>query len=327
MKGQDTAGKAFQGYVWGGHIAKGWRKADLTGDGNAEFVLLGVSSKPRKKLTDIQGELRILQKGRVLHRSNVPGLCLFEDCGSSALLRILNVPSANNALVIEASVMTIGCWAGIEKTYFYWNGAELELIYHAELISGKVLANHPFSVKDKNGAEVMTCRYVREGDDYNPLWDCRGVKAKPVAAQAVVVRAKWIRCISWLYNFPLQYCNSDAHEKVPLWNFTFVKLGYAIKQRNKKKRTLVAKIGRGFVILFSSILLLILIVLLLIQTAPVQNFARKKIVSFLEQKLDTKVAIGGLDITFPKMLVLEGSLYRRPNSGYVAGRSPVEGGH
>lgn len=190
VKGQDTAGKAFQGYVWGGHIAKGWRKADLTGDGNAEFVLLGVSSKPRKKLTDIQGELRILQKGRVLHRSDVPGLCLFEDCGSSALLRILNVPSANNALVIEASVMTIGCWAGIEKTYFYWNGAELELIYHAELISGKVLSNQPFSVKDKNGAEVMTCRYVREGDDYNPLWDCRGVKAKPVAAQAVVVRAK-----------------------------------------------------------------------------------------------------------------------------------------
>jgi len=190
VKGQNAAGKAFQGYVWGGHIAKGWRKADLTGDGKAEFVLLGVSSKPRKKLTDIHGELRILQKGRVLHRSDVPGLCLFEDCGSSALLRILNVPAANNALVIEASTMTIGCWAGIEKTYFYWNGSGLELICHAELISGKVLSSHPFSVKDKNGAEVMNCRYVREGDDYNPLWDCRGTKAKPAAAQAVVVRAK-----------------------------------------------------------------------------------------------------------------------------------------
>jgi len=77
-------------------------------------------------------------------------------------------------------------------------------------------------------------------------------------------------------------------------------------KETKKKRTLVAKIGRGFAILFLSILFLILIVLLLLQTAPVQNFARKKIVSFLEQKLDTKVAIGGLDITFPKMLVLEG---------------------
>jgi len=190
VKGHNAAGKAFKGYIWGGHIAKGWRKADLTGDGKAEFVLLGVSSKPRKKLTDIHGELRILQKGRVLHRSDVPGLCLFEDCGSSALLRILNVPAANNALVIEASTMTIGCWAGIEKTYFYWNGAGLELICHAELISGKVLSNQPFSVKGKNGAELMTCRYVREGDDYNPLWDCRGTKAKAGAVPAVVVRAK-----------------------------------------------------------------------------------------------------------------------------------------
>jgi len=77
-------------------------------------------------------------------------------------------------------------------------------------------------------------------------------------------------------------------------------------KETKKKRTLTAKIGRGFAILFLSILFLIVILLLLIQTAVVQNFARKKIVSFLEQKLDTKVAIDGLDITFPKMLVLEG---------------------
>lgn len=190
VKGQDVSGKAFQGYVWGGNIAKGWRKADLTGDGKSEFVLLGVSSKPRKKLTSINAELRILQKGRLLYRGDVPGLCLFEDCGSSALLRVLNVPAANNALVIEASTMTIGCWAGIEKTYFFWNGSGLELVCHTELISGKVLVNHPFSLKDKSGNGIMTCRYVREGDDYNPLWDCRGMKPKTAGAQAVVVRAK-----------------------------------------------------------------------------------------------------------------------------------------
>ncbi|MDQ6812125.1 MAG: translocation/assembly module TamB, partial [Bacteroidota bacterium] len=44
----------------------------------------------------------------------------------------------------------------------------------------------------------------------------------------------------------------------------------------------------------------------LIQTAPVQNFARKKIVSFLGTKLKTRVEIRGLDIDFPKMLVLQG---------------------
>lgn len=79
-------------------------------------------------------------------------------------------------------------------------------------------------------------------------------------------------------------------------------------QSNKEtrpKRALIAKIGRGFAIFFLSILILIFLLLLAIQTALVQNFARKKIVAFLEQKLDTEVEIGGLDITFPKMLVLE----------------------
>ncbi|HOY19823.1 MAG TPA: translocation/assembly module TamB domain-containing protein, partial [Haliscomenobacter sp.] len=39
---------------------------------------------------------------------------------------------------------------------------------------------------------------------------------------------------------------------------------------------------------------------------PVQNFARKKIVAYLEQKLGTALSIKRLDISFPKMLVLEG---------------------
>ncbi len=190
VKSSGASGKTISGYVWGGYIAKGWRKFDLTGDGKSEFVLLGVSSKPRKKLADIRAELRILQNGHLMHRKEIPGLCLFEDCGSSALLRILNLPAANNALVIEASTMTIGCWAGIEKTYFYWNGAGLDLICHTELISGTVFSNEPFYLKDKNGAELMACRYVREGEDYNPLWDCRAIKPKASGAQAVVVRAK-----------------------------------------------------------------------------------------------------------------------------------------
>jgi aspartate carbamoyltransferase regulatory subunit len=48
------------------------------------------------------------------------------------------------------------------------------------------------------------------------------------------------------------------------------------------------------------------LILIAIQTAPVQNFARGKIVSFLENKLKTRVEIKRLDIDFPKMLVLEG---------------------
>jgi hypothetical protein len=75
--------------------------------------------------------------------------------------------------------------------------------------------------------------------------------------------------------------------------------------KTTKKRSLLAKIGRitGFFLL--SLVALIIIILLLIQTAPVQNFGRKKIVAFLENKLHTRVEIGRLDIDFPKMLVLE----------------------
>ncbi len=72
------------------------------------------------------------------------------------------------------------------------------------------------------------------------------------------------------------------------------------------KRSLLAKIGRGFGIFFLSIFALIVLLLIAIQTAPVQNFARKKIVSFLENKLKTRVEVKRLDIDFPKMLVLEG---------------------
>lgn len=73
-----------------------------------------------------------------------------------------------------------------------------------------------------------------------------------------------------------------------------------------KKRSLLAKIGRGFGIFLLSLIALIVLLLVLIQTAPVQNFARKKIVSFLENKLKTRVEVKRLDIDFPKMLVLEG---------------------
>ncbi len=74
----------------------------------------------------------------------------------------------------------------------------------------------------------------------------------------------------------------------------------------KEKKSLLAKIGKVFTIFILSLIALVILILILIQTRPVQNFARKKIVSFLQQKLDTKVSIDRLDIDFPKMLVLEG---------------------
>ncbi len=73
----------------------------------------------------------------------------------------------------------------------------------------------------------------------------------------------------------------------------------------KKKRSLLAKTGRVAAWIVGSLILLIILVLILIQVPAVQNFARKKIVSYLENKLHTKVEIGKLDIDFPTTVSLQ----------------------
>lgn len=66
------------------------------------------------------------------------------------------------------------------------------------------------------------------------------------------------------------------------------------------------KIGRIIVKTFLIILGILIVLLILIQTPPVQHFLRGKAVTWLEKKLQTKVAVGKLYIGFPKKIVLEG---------------------
>lgn len=73
----------------------------------------------------------------------------------------------------------------------------------------------------------------------------------------------------------------------------------------KKKRTLLSRILRIFGWIIASVIFLIILVLILIQIPAVQNFGRKKIASYLEHKLNTKVEIGRLDINFPTALALK----------------------
>src|SRR3982751_5236154 len=71
----------------------------------------------------------------------------------------------------------------------------------------------------------------------------------------------------------------------------------------------VKKIARRiFRIVLTTILILfgiLLLIIILIQTGPVQNFGRRKIEAFLENKLKTKVRIGNLYIGFPSRIVLK----------------------
>lgn len=73
----------------------------------------------------------------------------------------------------------------------------------------------------------------------------------------------------------------------------------------KKKRNLGKRILRITLKTFLFIFLFFILLILLIQTAPVQNFIRKKAVSWLQEKLDTKVAVGRIYVGFPDNVILE----------------------
>ena len=70
-----------------------------------------------------------------------------------------------------------------------------------------------------------------------------------------------------------------------------------------KGTTIALKI---FLWIIGSIIILVLLVFVLIQVPAVQDFGRKKTVSFLQDKLKTRVEIKKLSIDFPKLIVLEG---------------------
>ncbi|MEO6893861.1 MAG: hypothetical protein ABI136_02440, partial [Ginsengibacter sp.] len=73
----------------------------------------------------------------------------------------------------------------------------------------------------------------------------------------------------------------------------------------KRKKSIISAIVKVFLWIIASVLFIMMLVLILIQTSFVQNFARKKVVGYLQNKLHTKVEIGKLDIDFPTTLSLQ----------------------
>ncbi|NRA49609.1 MAG: hypothetical protein HRU12_10800 [Phaeodactylibacter sp.] len=169
VKGTDAAGKRFQGYVWGADIAKSYYKTDLNKDKVADIVLLGISSQERKSAPDINAEIRLVQDGKLLTASTIPGLCVFEDCASSSLVRVTT--TAQGFPMIETSTMTVGCWAGIDKAFYFYDGASLNRVYQAEYTTNHEVVNESFIVNRNSSAQV--CQYSHEGKDYAPVWKCK----------------------------------------------------------------------------------------------------------------------------------------------------------
>lgn len=57
--------------------------------------------------------------------------------------------------------------------------------------------------------------------------------------------------------------------------------------------------------IIASVIFLVLLIIILIQVPAVQNFAKDKAVTFLQNKIHTKVEIGHISLGLPKLLVLE----------------------
>ncbi len=76
-------------------------------------------------------------------------------------------------------------------------------------------------------------------------------------------------------------------------------------EQQAKKRNGWRRAGRILLKTVLWIFFLIVFVFLLILTPPVQNFLRKKVVAYLENKLDTKIEVGRIYIGLPKNIVLE----------------------
>lgn len=74
---------------------------------------------------------------------------------------------------------------------------------------------------------------------------------------------------------------------------------------SKRRRSIAWRIGKIVLIVIGSLVSLVIIVALLLLTPPVQNFARKKVQTYMSDKLKTRFEIGRIYIGFPKKIVLE----------------------
>ncbi|MEQ8702440.1 MAG: hypothetical protein RIC19_00910 [Phaeodactylibacter sp.] len=182
VTGRDDSGQPFQGYIWGADIAKSYYRTDLNKDQKPELVLLGISTQKRKNLRDINAEVRLVQEGQLMTASTIPGLCLFEDCAASSLLRVVHTPQGFP--VIEASTMTVGCWAGIEKAFYFYDGTSLNRVYHAEYTTDHEIVSAPFIVN--KGASAQICQYSHEGENYTPIWKCQPLEGDTDRAEVAM---------------------------------------------------------------------------------------------------------------------------------------------
>lgn len=161
----------YTGYIWGGYLAKSWQYFDLEGDGSKELIALGLSTNERQAPEDIRASLKIIEQGKEVKALELEGICLFEDCGASSLLRIFDLNTSDQTIVFESSVFTAGCLTGIDKALVAWDGQELQLIHRGEYTTGQTYASNPLYLRQATQTQV--CYYKNENQSYDPVWNCQ----------------------------------------------------------------------------------------------------------------------------------------------------------
>jgi hypothetical protein len=167
----DNASNSYTGYVWGGHLAKSWCYFDLEGDGEQELIALGLSDRQRQAPEDIRASLKIIRHAQVSEAIELEGICLFEDCGASSLLRVFDFGTTQRTTLFEATIFSKGCLSGIDKALVAWDGQQLQLIHRAEYTTGHTYASNPLYLRQPTQTQI--CYYKSENSQYDPVWNCR----------------------------------------------------------------------------------------------------------------------------------------------------------
>ena len=175
---EEDSGKKSTGYIWGGHIAKAWFQTDVNRDGTDEFILFGLSEKPRDKEHDIRATIKVLQSDSLLSVTEMPGMCVYEECTSDVLLRAFIDPT-HGIPILEASTLSIGCMATIERSFLIWKGEQLECIYYGEFTTGNTYQQSDFAFRSSANKVAQIYRFGGIDSAFNPTWKCIDRKLRP----------------------------------------------------------------------------------------------------------------------------------------------------
>lgn len=177
VRGEGLNGEYFEGYVWGGDLAKGWRVVDLSNDGVDEFVMLGLPAEMLRAKGQEKAEIRVVRHYDLVSQSLIDGVCIAENCNNMPLLRMIPNQPISGSMMIEVSTMPIHCakGVGLYRTYSVWQPTTQRVEY---VYGGSYMAN----VEDKNirfTQGTTVCQFSHEDQNFNPVWDCKSLTGKP----------------------------------------------------------------------------------------------------------------------------------------------------